>query len=126
MTAIIKKFIALSFITFVLLSGCASQPVPPDLVTGNWDLITADGEVVSVELSQLTSNEYYFDAQTHPISGVYLLDGQWVSMLKPDNPRMKGFNWSVRSPRYLVLVDEAPVELSGQRLISSTMEGPRY
>ena len=126
MNSTIKNLIVLSVIMIASLSGCASQPVPPALVIGDWNLITADGQVVGVQLSQLTSNEYYFDAQTHPISGVYLLDGKWVSMLKPDNPRMKGFNWSVRSPRYLVLVDEAPVELSGQRLISSTMEGPRY
>jgi len=92
---------------------------------GTWELTTADGQVMDVELSELRPGDFYFNAGVHPISGVYLVEPDKVSMREPDNPRMRGYVWLLRSDMSLVLVEEAPVELSGQRLISSTLTGPK-
>ncbi len=46
-------------------------------------------------------------------------------MIKPDNPRMKDYILRLREDRSLILIEEPSVELSGERLISSTLSGPR-
>ena len=111
-------------IAFVMIAGCASVPERDGLEPGVWQLQTADGKIVDVTVSELRFPEYYFDAGTHPISGVYSYQVEQVVMLKPDNPRMKQYVWHMQSDGSLVLVEEAPVELSGERLISSTLIGP--
>jgi len=108
----------------IILAGCASVPEPQGLQPGTWALQTADGSIVDVEVSELQAWEYYLDAETHPISGIYSMAGNEVRMLSPDNPRMKGFTWRQRADRSLILTAEPPVELSGMRLISSTLSGP--
>ena len=92
---------------------------------GIWELTTADGRTTDVNLSELRAGEYYLDAGLDPLSGVYSLESDEFAMRKPDNPRMKGYVWLVRPDMSMVLVDEAPVELSGQRMVSSTLVGPK-
>jgi len=109
----------------LVISGCASVPEPQGLQPGTWELETSDGQIVDVEVREVQGWDYYFDAGTHPISGVYTLQGDSVLMQKPDNPRMKNYSWNLREDRSLVLVDEPPVELTGVRLVSSTLVGPK-
>jgi hypothetical protein len=111
-------------IAFIMIAGCASVPDRSGLEPGIWELQTTDGNTTYVTVSELRVGEYYFDAGTHPVSGVYTLQAQRVVMKKPDNPRMKEYVWRLRSDRSLVLVEETPVELSGERLIASTLVGP--
>ena len=106
------------------VAGCASIPEPQGLQPGTWGLQTADGSIVDVEISELQAWEYYFDAGTHPISGVYSMEGDQIRILRPDNPRMNGFTWRERPDRSLILIAEPHTELSGKRLISSTLVGP--
>lgn len=103
------------------VGACSSQPTVIDLLEGTWQMTTPDDEVVGVTVSWLQSGEYYLDAGTNPISGVYLVDGNAVVMVKPDNPRMKEFVWRRDSAHWLTLIEEPPIELSGQRLVSSDM-----
>ena len=112
-----------SFLILVaFLAACGSQPVAsPDLVQGKWELVTTAKDVVAVTVSSLTPGEYYFDAGTNVISGVYVVNGPAVTMTKPDNPRMGDITWRRDSAYSLTLIRQPPVELSGQRLISSTM-----
>jgi len=102
------------------VGACSSQPVT-GLAEGAWQMTTADDEVVDVTVTWLQSGEYYLDASTNPISGVYFVDENSVVMVKPDNPRMKDFVWRRDAARWLTLIGEPSVELSGQRLLSSQM-----
>ena len=72
-------------------------------------------------VTELNAGEYYFEAGTHVISGLYVISGQDVVMAKPDNPRMGDFTWRRHSATYIVLTREPAVELSGQRLLASSM-----
>lgn len=121
-TPTIRKLVAL-FLSCLVLGACSTTT--PRLQPGTWEFTTADGEVTDVSLRELRTDQFYLDAKTHPISGVYALEADELSMLEPDNPRMTGFVWLLRTHRSLVLVKEAPVELSGKRLVSSTLVGPR-
>jgi len=105
------------------LGACSS--IPTGIQPGTWELTTADGQTTDVELSELRTGQYYIDSGTNPISGVYALESEELTMRKPDNPRMKGYVWLVRPDMSMVLVNEAPVELSGQRLVSATLVGPK-
>ena len=120
-----KAKVLLGLCAVLTFAGCASTPEPHGLQPGVWEMQAADGAVVDVKISRLQGSEYYFDAGTHPISGVYGLESSAVSMVKPDNPRMKEYVWRLREDRSLVLVREPAIELSGRRLISSTLIGPR-
>jgi hypothetical protein len=108
-----------------LMLGACSSVQPTGIRPGTWELMTADGQTTDVELSELRAGQYYLDSGTNPISGVYALESEELKMRQPDNPRMKGYVWLVRPDMSMVLVDEAPVELSGQRLVSSTLVGPK-
>lgn len=124
MTETIKIRLLVCLIAIIMIAGCASVPERDGLEPGVWQLQTADGNIVNVMVSELRIGEYYFDAGTHPISGVYSFQVEQVVMLKPDNPRMKEYVWHLQSDGSLTLVEEAPIELSGERLISSTLIGP--
>ena len=105
-----------------LIQACSSQPVVlPPLETGSWEMITTEGDNVEVTVSELNALEYYFDAGTHPVSGVYSVNGASVVMAKPDNPRMSSIVWRIETRRSIVLTTEPPVELTGKRLLASTM-----
>ena len=84
-------------------------------------MVTADDETVDVRVAELNVGEYYLDAGTNPISGVYRLGDDRVVMQKPDNPRMNDFVWRRDSAERLTMIAEPSVELSGQRLLTSTM-----
>ncbi len=120
-TPTIRKLVAL-FLACLVLGACSTTP---RLQPGIWEFTTADGEVTDVSLRELRTDHFYLDAKTHPISGVYALEADELTMLEPDNPRMRGYVWLLRTHRSLVLVAEAPVELSGKRLVSSTLVRPR-
>jgi len=111
-------------IAFAALAGCASIPEPQGLQPGTWAMQIADGSIVDVEISKLQASDYYFDAGTHPISGIYSMAGDQISMHLPDNPRMREFLWRQRADRSLILIAEPHTELSGMRLIASTLVGP--
>ncbi len=121
-TSIIRIFAPI-LLSCLALGACSTAI--PRLQPGTWELTTADGAVTDVSLRELRTDHFYLDAKTHPISGVYALEAGELSMLEPDNPRMSGYVWLLRSHRDLVLVEEAPVELSGKRLVSSTLVGPK-
>lgn len=119
---------ARTFAVFALcgvLAACASVPEPKGLREGTWTLYAEDGDQVLVEVTELRHWEYRLNARTHPVSGIYLLEGDQVFMTKPDNPRMKAFVWRYRSNTSLLLIDEPPVELSGMRLTASELIGPK-
>lgn len=108
-----------------VLAACASVPEPKGLREGTWTLYAEGGEQVLVEVTELQHWEYRLNARTHPVSGIYVLEGDQVFMTKPDNPRMKEFVWRYRSNSSLLLIEEPPVELSGMRLTASELIGPR-
>lgn len=111
-------------LAFAVLGGCASIPEPQGLQSGTWVMQIADSSIVDVEISKLQASDYYFDAGKHPISGIYSMEGDQILMHLPDNPRMKEFLWRQRADRSLILIAEPSTELSGIRLISSTLVGP--
>lgn len=104
-----------------VIAACASVPEPKGLREGTWTLYTEGGEQVPVEVTELRDWEYRLNARAHPISGVYVLEGDQVIMTRPDNPRMKAFVWRYRSNTSLLLIDEPSVELSGMRLTASEL-----
>lgn len=109
-----------------VLSACSNQPIAFDgLETGAWIFVSQDGDEVEVAVSELNAGEYYFDAGTHVISGLYVINGQDVVMAKPDNPRMGDITWRRHTATYVVLTREPPVELSGERLLASSMSRSR-
>jgi len=113
----LMRFRFLALLAAALLVACATTAVPP----GAWQLTAPDGTVVPVNVSLLTDNQYYLSAPRHPISGVYKLDKTELRIVKPDNVRMGGYVWRLNPNGSFVLVEETPVQLSGQRLISSTL-----
>jgi len=108
-----------------VLAACASVPEPKGLREGTWTLYAENGDQVLVEVTELRHWEYRLNARTHPVSGIYVLEGDRVLMTKPDNPRMKEFVWRYRSNTSLLLIEEPPVELSGMRLSASELIGTR-
>lgn len=106
-----------SILSLALISACSTAPID----VGNWQLRQPDGLVVPVAVSALRKNEYYFNAMQHPVSGVYALDKKTLRIIKPDNPRMGGYAWSLRNAQHMTLVEETPVNISGQRLISAEL-----
>jgi hypothetical protein len=93
--------------------------------SGSWDLTSPRGENTVVVISQLQKNEYYLNAGTHPVSGVYTYKNDLLTMTKPDNPRMDGFVWRFDEDASFVLIRAPEVELSGEKLVSSRLVGPQ-
>ena len=115
-------FIFVAILCVVGVGACSSQPViNTGLMEGAWQMTTADEEIVNVNVAGLSSGEYYLDAGVNPISGVYRVDESNAFMVRPNNPRMKHFVWRRDSDRWLTLIQEPSVELSGRRFLSSTM-----
>jgi hypothetical protein len=111
------RFRLLALLTAALLAACATTAVP----TGAWQLTAPDGSVVPVNVSLLSDRQYYLSAPRHPISGAYKLDKTELRIVKPDNVRMGGYVWHLNPGGSFVLIEETPVQISGQRLISSTL-----
>jgi hypothetical protein len=105
----------------MLLVACTAL----NTFAGKWDLTTPRGTVLSVSITQLQENEFYLDAGTHAVSGIYTYDQKLLTMIKPDNPRLKELVWRLDEDGSFVLIREPSVELSGERLISSRLTRPK-
>jgi len=105
----------------VALGGCASVDIP----TGAWTLRAPDGSESAVEVSALREKEYFLRAPGRTFGGAYLYRDKELSITKPDNPRMSGYVWKLKSKGELVLVEEPAVPVSGVRLTSAKLEKDR-
>ena len=109
---------SIALVAALALGGCASVDIP----TGTWTLRAPDGAESAVEVSALREAEYYLRAPGRTIGGAYVYRDKELSITKPDNPRMSGYVWKLKSKGELVLVEEPAVPVSGVRLTSATLE----
>jgi hypothetical protein len=111
-----KRTVTLMF--SLCLGGCATVDIP----VGTWTLNAPDGSTSSVEVSSLRKDEYYLRAPGRTFSGSYHYLQKNLSIVKPDNPRMSGYVWTLEHKGELKLVEEPSVPVSGVRLTAATLK----
>jgi len=108
-------------VTLALMLFATASHAALRIQAGQWNLKSPSGDISVVEVRLLRKNEFYLFAPHHPISGVYTWDGKLLRITKPDNPRMGGYAWKAERDHSLTLVEETPVSISGQKLLSAHM-----
>lgn len=83
----------------------AKRPSPD--FSGSWRLLLPAGFEHQVTITSLDDNRYRLEPRSLNMSGVYEVRGDRLVLVKPREERLKGFEWSVRSPFLMTLVGEA-------------------
>lgn len=104
------------FIVFLLVSGCATFSLQ-----GRWEYRDPIGQTVDVDITEISKNEVYLKANKNLLSGVYKKNGDVLTISKPDNPRASGLKLRIVNNNELVVVDEPPTSLTGQKHISGQL-----
>lgn len=75
--------------------------------SGSWRLLLPAGFEHQVTLTSAGENRYRVEPRSLNMSGVYEVRGDRLVLAEPREERLKGFEWSVRSPFLMTLVAEA-------------------
>jgi hypothetical protein len=103
-------------VSFMLLAGCTTISLQ-----GHWVYHDTVGQVADIDITDISKNEVYLKANKNLLSGVYQKSGDLLVMSKPDNPRATGFKLKIVDNNELIVIEEPPTSLTGQKHISGQL-----
>lgn len=78
---------------------------PRDL-SGSWRVFLPAGFEHTVTLTLVEGNVYRLQPGSLTFSGLYEVRGDGFILVQPSQPRLKGFEWKIRSPYLITLVEQ--------------------
>ena len=108
-----KKILCSSVVLLSLLIGCAAQSLQ-----GHWTYHDPIDHVAEIDITDLSKNEVYLKGDKSLLSGVYKKKDDLLTMTRPDNPHATGFKLRIVNNNELLVIDEPPTSLTGQKHMS--------
>jgi beta-lactamase regulating signal transducer with metallopeptidase domain len=91
------------------------------ILTGNWMMHLPAGFDRQVKLERIDQGHYRFLPRGLSMSGVYVLNGDRLTMEKPNDRRLTEFQWEIRESNRLVLVAQPSRSKIGANYLGATM-----
>lgn len=104
-------------VIFMLVAGCTTFSLQ-----GHWVYHDPVGQITDIDITDISKNEVYLKANKNLLSGVYQKNGDFLAMSKPDNPRAAGFKLKIVNNNELIVIEEPPTSLTGQKHISGQLQ----
>ena len=106
-----------SIALMVFMVGCATHLS----LSGHWTYRDPTNQVSEIDITSLSKDEFYFNGYKNLLSGVYKKHDDMLTMARPDNPHAAGFIIRIVNANKLLVVEEPPTSLTGQKHISGEL-----
>ena len=111
-----KKLRYSSVVLLLLIASCTTLSLQ-----GHWIYRDPVDQVSDIDITEISKNEFYLKANKNLLSGVYQKNGDLLVMTKPDNPRAAGFKLRIVNNKELIIIEEPPTSVTGQKHISGEL-----